>query len=249
MIRLGVVAALPGEGRCLAGRPTRLNQIHELSDGTLLSLSGVGPKQAHMAAQELLAQGCSALLSWGCAGGLSAPLQPGHLLLPGKIITPEGREYGVDSMWHDRLVRSLSADFLTHDGALAATGVMLTTSLEKRALHKKTGAVAVDMESAAIAALATEAGLPFAVIRAVADDAASCIPACVGNSMDHQGHVLMSRLMACLALRPWQWPGLLRLGRRFHLAQMTLKGVAQRLGPSLLAVPPARSERLNVADG
>jgi adenosylhomocysteine nucleosidase len=247
VIRLGIVAALPGEGRCLAGRPIKLNHVHELSDGTLLGLSGVGPKQARIAAEGLLGRGCTALLSWGCAGGLSPQAQPGHLLLPSKVLTPEGSEYGVDSMWHDRLMRSLSAHFLTLDGALAATGMMLTTSLEKQILYKKTGAVAVDMESAAIAALAAEAGLPFAVIRAVADNAVSGIPACVGNSMDHRGHVLMSRLMACLALRPWQWPGLLRLGRRFHLAQATLKGVAHRLGPGLLAASPAEPERLNAA--
>jgi len=233
-MRLGIVAALPGEGRCLAGRSVTFNHIHELSGGTLLTLSGVGPDRARRAAETLLEKGCTALLSWGCAGGLSPQVQPGHLLLPRKVITPEGREYDVGSMWHDRLTQALSAHFPTHGGATVAADMMLSTPADKQALHNKTGALGVDMESAAIAALATEMGVPFAVIRAVADDAASGIPACVGNSMDSGGQVLMSRLMACLALRPWQWPTLLRLGRQFSKAKVTLSSVARRLGPDLL---------------
>jgi len=234
-MRLGVVAALPGEGRCLAGRPVSLNYIHDLSGGTLLTLSGVGPDRARRAAEALLEKGCTALLSWGCAGGLADQVRPGHLLLPEIIKSAEGSEYNVDSMWHGRLVKGLSSRFATHEGTLVAAGKMLSTSSDKKGLHMKTGAIGVDMESAAIAALATETGVPFAVIRAVADDAASGIPACVGNSMDSGGQVLMSRLMACLALRPWQWPTLVRLGRQFSKAKVTLSSVARRLGPGLLA--------------
>ena len=51
--------------------------------------------------------------------------------------------------------------------------VHLATVDAKRAAHAETGAVAVEMESAAIAAVATRAGVPFACVRAVLDPASS----------------------------------------------------------------------------
>lgn len=235
MTRLGVVTALAGEGRCLASRPVRANGLHELSGGTLLSLAGVGPERAGEAAQDLLDRGCTALLSWGCAGGLSPQSRPGDLILADRVLAPDGITYGVDRDWHGRLVASLSPYLAVSTGALAVTGTVLTTCADKQTVNAATGAVAVDMESSAVAALATRAGMPFVVIRAIADDAGSLVPPCVAGSIGRRGQVVLSRLVACLALRPWQWPELLRLGRQFAAARKTLASAAHRLGPGLLA--------------
>jgi hypothetical protein len=65
---------------------------------------------------------------------------------------------------------------LANAGIAYSTGTILTshrvlaTGAEKRRAKESTGAIAVDMETAAIAAEATVRGLPFLAIRAVLDE-------------------------------------------------------------------------------
>ena len=60
-------------------------------------------------------------------------------------------------------------------GLLMTCDTVVSTPAAKQALHAATGAVAVDMESWWIAAVATRAGIPCHVIRAVSDTATESI--------------------------------------------------------------------------
>jgi len=61
-------------------------------------------------------------------------------------------------------------------GALYSGGAVVATAAEKQALFTRTGAVAVDLESAAVAAAAARHALPFAVLRAICDPASRSLP-------------------------------------------------------------------------
>src|SRR5436190_9786497 len=99
--------------------------------------SGPGAVRAAQAATAALAAGASGLVSFGLAGALRAELAPGAVLLP-------------------RRVRSATAAF----DDLLSVPAALTTPSEKSAAAAS-GAVAADMESAAIAAVAARAGARF----------------------------------------------------------------------------------------
>ena len=67
--------------------------------------------------------------------------------------------------------RSLSSAGIAYStGAILTSHRVLANGAEKRRAKETTGAIAVDMESAAIAAEAAARGLPFLAIRAVLDE-------------------------------------------------------------------------------
>jgi len=237
---LGVIAALPAEARCLV---TQLDTKHtdfttpqQIADNVLLIISGMGSEQAGIASATLIDHDANALLSWGCAGALSADLQAGDLLLPRRIQTETSAAFTTDAAWHARLEHRLTnAIPKLHTDALAGSVRIVADQQHKKLLHQSTGAIAVDMESAAIAACAQDAGIPFMAIRAIVDDAATTIPAYINHAMDSNGSIQPARLLAMLILHPSAWRELIRLGRQFRAAKSTLELVARTAGTDFLA--------------
>ncbi len=204
-----------------------------VSGGALLQISGVGARRAHLAARTLLEKGATSLLSWGSASGLIPELSPGTLVLPKNIIAVDGSVYPVDATWRESLYAQLKEKVNLHEGLLAETITVLTHPAKKATLFPQTGAIAVDMESAAVAAEAQRAGVPFMAIRAVVDPADMTLPQCAIASVDEFGKLRPLRLLKALAKNPVEFFALVRLGRNFHAAQSTLSIVARLVGNNL----------------
>jgi adenosylhomocysteine nucleosidase len=99
---------------------------------------------------------------------------------------------------------------------------------DKSALAVSSGAIAVDMESAAIARVATEAGLPFVVLRVVADDAADALPDKVESLVTDDGRTRLRGLLN-FVLAPAEFARLIRLAQRSQRARKVLQRVAVQL--------------------
>jgi len=240
--QLGIIAALPAEAKCLAGYTGKKNSpiTHtvasplQIADNVLLIISGIGAGQATIAAKALLDHGAGALLSWGCAGALSTHLKPGALLLPLSIQAQTSVSFDTDRAWHTRLSRILAVKCNICTDPLLTSIDIITNVPQKQALHQSGGAVAVDMESAAIAMVAQEADIPFMVIRAIADDASTTIPNCITMAMDQYGSISYARMVSLLLMHPASWLHLMRLQQQFRAAKSTLSLAAKTLGPNLL---------------
>jgi len=226
---LGIVVATTAEAQSFTKHPM-------VSGGALLQISGIGAKRAHLAARTLLEKGATSLLSWGSAGGLIPGLSPGSLVLPKNIIAVDGSVYPVDAAWRESLCAQLKGKVNLHEGLLAESITVVTRPAEKATLFQQTGAIAVDMESAAVAAEARRAEVPFMAIRAVADPVNITLPQCAIASLGEFGKLRPLRLLKALAKNPVELFALVRLGRNFHAAQSTLSIVA-RLAGSKLSVP------------
>jgi len=232
--QLGIVAALPAEVKCLAGWPDQYQHMPDTSSPLpseqakkpLLSISGIGPEAARTAAAMLVKHGATALLSWGCAGALSKELVPGNLLLPLTILTEDGQTLYTHDTWRKQLMDQISGTRTWQEGMLVESNRVVSTLEDKKKLARRSNAIAVDMESAAIGRVADQAGIPFMAIRAVADTADEAIPPCVARAMDSKGHLRMQRLLPTLLHQPLLWPKLLRMGRHFHAATYTLRVVS-----------------------
>ena len=224
---LGIVAALVAESRPLGlasrcgGEPTTL------ADGTLLVLSGVGPAAAAEGARRLLGTGARALLSWGLAGGLDPSLEAGSLVLPCEVISPEGRVFLTSAEWRQRVSDTLATRFAASSGRLLTCREPLGSTAAKALAFRQTGAVAVDMESSAVAEVAAAARVPFLVVRAIVDTGREAVPEVAlsatraGEDGPHFG-----RLLVALARAPGELPALLRLAHRYRAASRALSAVA-----------------------
>ena len=99
-------------------------------------------------------------------------------------------------------------------GEILSLDRVAVTAVEKRLLRERTGAAAVEMESAAVAAKAREWGVPFRCIKVVSDTAAEDLPLDFNLYRDAAGRFSRSRIALAAMRRPFSAiPKLLRLDR------------------------------------
>ena len=194
--------------------------------------SGPGASRAAHAAKQAIDGGAGVLVSWGLAGGLSAALAPGSAVLPSRILSRSGECWHADAAWHSRLA---SAVGLAHDGgAILSVPAALESPAAKRAAAADTGAVAVDMESAAVAAAAASAGVPFLALRVVVDALDDALPARAEQWIDELGRARFAAAVSAAA-NVRQWRALLTLAKRYRAASSTLDRLARALAARDLA--------------
>jgi len=231
---LGIVVAVRAEARSLVKRPVAGGKLIRLPDGAMLIVSGMGPKRATEASRALLEKGVTALLSWGSAGGLSPELSPGSLILPKAVIASNRSCYCVDATWHNSLCNQLKGHFNLHTNPLLESATVVCTPSEKANLFRETGAIGVDMESAAVATVAQEKGVPFMIVRAVADAMDATIPKCTLNAFDEFGRLNFIKLIQGFLDHPTNLFALFRVGQNYRAAQKTLAAVARLTENNLL---------------
>jgi len=163
----------------------------------------------------------SGLVSFGLAGGLDPALAPGMVLAPAVVLFKTER-WDAD----DALLQRLGG---ATPGALYGGGEVVATAAAKAALAR-TGAVAVDLESAAVARTARRHGLPFAVLRAVCDGAGRDLPRAALVALDGAGRIVGLRVAWAAASRPWEIPELVRLGGDAARARHALVARVRAIG-------------------
>ncbi|MDP3008032.1 MAG: phosphorylase [Methylococcales bacterium] len=239
----GIVVALPQEISTLTARKVVKGQCVFLTDTLALAYSGAGASNAEAAAQLLIAQGATQLISWGCAGALSANLTSGDLVLADELIDADGAMMTIDREWHRRVRTVLekagcqSSGFALRCGSLLESKTLVATSHDKQQLHQQSNAIALDMESVAVAKVAHAHALPFLVIRAIADPVTMDLPQAVSHALNEQGDVQLGKLLIFLLTHPSELKGLITLGQHFNAAKRTLKLVANQLEHFLASNP------------
>src|SRR4029077_14506735 len=105
---------------------------------------------------------------------------------------------------------------------LAGQAVVAEATARGR-LFASTGASAVDLESGAVARVAAEHGLPFAVLRAICDPAERNLPPAALIALDRHGAIGLARVLRSVLAHPAQVPGLLALAADAAAARRALR--------------------------
>lgn len=225
----GIVVALPEELTTLTSKKMDKGRSLPIADTIRLAYSGAGAVNAAAASERLVAEGATRLISWGCAAALDASLKPGDLVLADKLMDAGQNEMTIDAGWHGDVKTGLAAFIAVHAGCLAESQSLVSSGRDKKQLRAITGAVALDMESIAIAKVARQHDLPFLAIRAIADPVDMDLPLAIHHSLNAQGDVVLGRLLRFLVAHPAELPGLIKLGLHFNAARKTLKSIAGHL--------------------
>jgi nucleoside phosphorylase len=196
-----------------------------------------------------VAEGCRALLSWGVAGGLDPALVPGDLVIPGEVVAEDGSSWPASHTVIARLDRAIQTAEMprskpapdaiggrgvTGTGAILGLDRMVPSAAEKAALFKRTGAVALDMESHRVALVAAAAGLPVLAVRAIGDPAGRPLPALAARALGEDGRPRIGPVVAGLLRRPGDLAALLQVKRDTEAALVRLAAVAETLIPAIL---------------
>ena len=205
-----------------------MSELAAFSDGALLAVSGIGREAAERAARSLVEAGVAALMTFGMAGGLDPALKAGSVVLPCELISADGTRFVAFRSWRERVAGAVSPLRAMSAGNLLASARAIDTPAEKSAAFRDTGAVAVDMESAAVAAIAARHNLPFIAVRVIVDTAADTLPRAVVNA-SRAGQVQVGRLIAGLIVAPGEIAALIRLAQRYRIAMRSLRAIGAHL--------------------
>lgn len=183
--------------------------------GVPVAIGGGTAAGAERAARHLVAENTKALISFGLAGGLDPALAAGTILVPHTVIAGSRRFAAAESL--TRRLGGPTAHVLLGMADVAATPA------EKQRLWHETGASAADLESGAVARIAAEAGVPFAVLRAVCDTADHILPPAALAALDSSGAIGPLRVVRSVLAEPAQIPALLTLAADAARARRALR--------------------------
>ena len=119
---------------------------------------------------------------------------------------------GVFRLGRDGDWRPIAPEGPRFQADIAGVDTPLADAAGKAAFFANTGAAAVDMESAIVARAAERHGLPFAILRVIADPAHRPLPGAALVAMRADGEVDLAAVLTALVREPGQLPALMRLG-------------------------------------
>lgn len=218
MTHVLVLTAVDMEARALA-RHLGLSRV-ERDDwphyrAGALEIAGVGMRAGRL---EERVTGCArpdVVVSAGACGALAPSLVAGDLVVPEAVVAPDGERYPTDAL-----------PGLTRAGTLLTVSDVVENAKAKSRLWMETGALAVDLESAAIVAWARAHRARVVVVRGVSDAATDAVPADLAGLVDVGGRVRAGRAIRAALARPSALVDAMHLGRGTAAA---LKSVAAAL--------------------
>src|SRR5271169_2964855 len=142
------------------------------------------------------------LVSFGIAGGLSPQLEAGTVVVSGEVVSERCRWLAEPQYrrWVSEFARSIGAV----EGPVLGARSILATQMEKTRAWIATGTLAVDLESEIVARTATALGIPFIVLRAIADTARRDLPPAALVPLSADGKPDLLRVFAAVLRRPFQ---------------------------------------------
>ena len=212
MSRLGIIAAMPREiAPLVRGWQQPCNDRVEIwaSDSAVVACAGMGTACVTRAAEAALTMGADTLVSAGYAGGLIDAAQTASVWIPATVI---------DAATGERFTTGIGR------GTLVSVDIVAGAE-SKKSLAAKFGGDIVDMEAAAVARHAERRGIPFFAVKAVSDTRDAQMPDM--QRFTKNGKFLSSRFGIYMAVRPWLWPMVARLGRDSARAVRALNGELQ----------------------
>lgn len=223
----GLVVALPAEAQSLGAHRIAIGNCGRFAHGWI-AVAGIGQHNALRAAERLLAGGVARLASWGVAGALVDGLAPGDVLLPGRVLyANDDPGFAIDRETRAHLLERFSGALRVHEGALWTAEQPVATPAARRALAARSGAVAVDMEAAAVAAVALRAGVPFVAVKAICDPATRELPQRIVGALDRSAGGMSWSMFTAIAFGgPGIWRATRALAHDFSRARHALASAA-----------------------
>lgn len=200
---------------------------HEVTTGTLgdrrvvLMHTGTGQERARSGIATLLdRRSVSALCYVGVAGALDPSLAVESILMPTSVQTEDGQSVpSPDRQWAEQVAARGDED--VHTGSLVTVDRVITQPEEKAALRDALGLnrpAAIDMETAAVARVAAEYGVPYLSLRIISDTADESLPDLLKDAQRDDGSIDRTCVMQSAVWSPSAVPALMRMRGRVQRA-------------------------------
>jgi adenosylhomocysteine nucleosidase len=224
---IGIVSALPIELGQFMDRCERVKH-YKGGDFTfrggrydgiriVVAESGMGYARARKATQAMVdAHAPKWILSSGFAGALLPTMKLGEIIMANEIVDQHGQQISINLT-----LASDEANGL-YVGRILTADEMVRTVEEKKQLHEKHEAIAVDMESLAVAQVAAETKTGFMAVRVISDDMSADLPPEVLSIIGDTGAVRVGAALTSLFKRPESLKDMLHLRTNAQAAARSL---------------------------
>jgi hopanoid-associated phosphorylase len=169
---------------------------------------------------------CLGLVSFGVAGGLDPALRPGDRIVATAVLSEEGL-LATDPQWSRYAARMLPGSV---EGAVLGVTDPLPDPSLKALAYRRTGAVAVDMESHIVARIAVANHVPLLAIRVVTDPAQRVVPRSALAALRPDGSISILRMLRSLIAAPRELSLLWKAMADFQIARAALRDATVQLG-------------------
>ena len=204
---IGIVCALPMEMAPLLERCLRVRKYSGgsftfrggLYDEIRIAVveAGMGFALARRATQALIdAHTPKWVLACGFSGALRREMKIGQIAMANSICDTHGQELTVDLRMPADPQRGL------HVGRIVTADHMVRSVKEKEALAAEFGAIAVDMESLAVAQVCRDTKTRFLAVRAISDGMSADLPPEILSVVGSTGSVRLGAALGSLWKRP-----------------------------------------------
>lgn len=204
---IGIVCALPIEINPFLDRCERVRKYTGgnfvfrggIYDGIKIAVvqSGMGFANARRATQSLIdAHSPPWIISSGLSGALLPELKIGQIVMANSIVDQHGHELKVDMNMPSDPDKGL------HVGRIVTTDNIVRLVSEKQALAEQHQAIAVDMESLAVAQICRDSKTPFLAVRAISDDLSEDLPPEILSIVGSSGTIRLGAALGSVWKRP-----------------------------------------------
>lgn len=193
----------------------------------LLAVVGAGDHRRTIAVVEEAAARAECLVSFGIAGALAPDLKPGDIVLSTEVVDEDRRWLSSERLRPQ--IADLARELGACEGPVLGAQMVVASKTDKRRAWLQTGAIAVDLESVVVARASAALGIPFVVLRAIADPASRELPPAALVPLDDDGRPALRQVLASVMRRPQQLPTLFAVAREARQALAALVGPAHAL--------------------
>jgi adenosylhomocysteine nucleosidase len=248
-MNIAIITALPQEFRavrsCLGPGVTlqvgdfKALRIPSVGHEFLLLESGMGFDNATRATRAIIAAGRPGLLiSAGYCGGIAPELRVGDIVVAATLLMADAASVQQVAVTIPPLVQSfvssLSAEpFRICAGTFVGTATVISKQRLAGMLKEGYPCPVVEMESAAIARIAAENGIPLLAIRSVSDPADEELDFSLDEFCDSSLRIRPARVLMTILRKPRIIPQLVRLSGNSRRASHSLTTALRRLIPLL----------------
>lgn len=224
---IGIVSALPIE---MGQFVDRCEKVKHYSGGgmvfrggrydgirVVIAEAGMGFAKARKATQALIdAHAPPWVISCGFSGALLPQMKIGQIVVANSIVDQHGQ--------HIDISLNLTTDEAAglYVGRLLTADEMVRLVQEKQELHEQHEALAVDMESLAVAQVAQESKTGFMAVRVISDDMSADLPSEILSIMGDTGAVRIGAALTSIVKRPESFKDMMHLRQNAQAASKSL---------------------------
>jgi len=169
------------------------------------------------------------VLSVGFSGAMIPELQAGDMVVANEIVDAGGNCLSLD------LKMGENRDAGYYVGRLLTADRIVRTVKEKEDLHQQTGAIAVDLESLAVAQACRDSGTKFMAVRVISDDMSEDLPPEILSILGGTGTIRWGATLGAIWNRPGSVTDMWKLREKANLAAERLAGYLDTIFEGLAA--------------